>query len=120
MRVQRRQFLRIAASAAGLYVVPRTAVPQDNAVNARTFVMKLATAALNDAQHEWMRRFASTIERKSGSRIKAELYPASQLGSIPPMIEGTQLGSIQILLTPAEFFVGVDQRFELLTASRAV
>ena len=78
-------------------------------------VMKLATATLNDAQHEWMKRFAAAIEQKSGGRIKAELYPASQLGAIPRMIEGTQLGSIQIWVGPPEFLVGVDQRFELLS-----
>jgi TRAP-type C4-dicarboxylate transport system substrate-binding protein len=83
-----------------------------NAAPGKTFVMKLATPTLNDGQHEWMRRFAAAIEAKSGGRIKAELYPASQLGSIPRMIEGTQLGSIQIFLAPPEFFVGVDQRFE--------
>jgi TRAP-type C4-dicarboxylate transport system substrate-binding protein len=80
-------------------------------------VMKLATATLNDGQHEWMKRFAAAIEQKSGGRIKAELYPASQLGAIPRMIEGTQLGSIQVFISPPEFFVGVDQRFELLSAA---
>jgi TRAP-type transport system periplasmic protein len=87
------------------------------AQDGKSFVMKLATPTLNDGQHEWMKRFAAAIERKSGGRIKAELYPASQLGSIPRMIEGTQLGSIQMFLTPPEFFVGVDPRFELLSAS---
>jgi TRAP-type transport system periplasmic protein len=79
-------------------------------------VMKLATPTLNDGQHEWMKVFAAAIEKKSSGRIKAELYPAGQLGSIPRMIEGTQLGSIQIFNAPPEFFVGVDQRFELLSA----
>src|ERR1700733_9920927 len=83
----------------------------------KIFVMKIATATLNDAQHEWMKRFAAAIEQKSGGRIKAELYPASQLGSIPRMIEGTQLGSIQMFIGPPEFFVGVDQRFELMSAA---
>ncbi len=81
------------------------------------FVMKIATATFNDGNHEWMKRFASAIETKSGGRIKAELYPASQLGSVPRQIEGTQLGSIQMCLHPPEFFVGVDQRFELLSAA---
>ena len=90
------------------------AAAQNAASTGKTFVMKLATPTLNDGQHEWMRRYAAAIETKSGGRIKAELYPASQLGSIPRMIEGTQLGSIQIFLAPPEFFVGVDPRFELL------
>jgi TRAP-type transport system periplasmic protein len=79
-------------------------------------VMKLSTATLNDTQHEWMRRFAAAVEKDSGGRIKGELYPASQLGSIPRQIEGTQFGSIQGWLGPPEFLVGVDARYEVLSA----
>jgi TRAP-type C4-dicarboxylate transport system substrate-binding protein len=67
-----------------------------------------------------MRRFAAAIETRSGGRIKAEIYPAGQLGSIPRMIESTQLGSIQIFMTAAEFFAGLDPRFELLTAGGVI
>jgi TRAP-type C4-dicarboxylate transport system substrate-binding protein len=81
-------------------------------------VMKLATPSLNDSQHEWLKRFAVAIEKNSSGRLKGEIYPASQLGSIPRMIEGTQLGSIQIFIAPPEFFVGVDPRFELLSDGR--
>src|SRR6202034_2370633 len=66
-------------------------------------VMKLACPTVNDNEHEWMKRFAAAIERKSGGRIKAELYPGGQLGSIPRMIESTQFGSIQLVLAPPEF-----------------
>jgi TRAP-type transport system periplasmic protein len=85
------------------------------AAQERAMTIKLATATLNDAQHEWMRRFAAGIEKNTNGRMKAELYPASQLGTIPRMIEGTQLGSIQIWVGPPEFLVGVDARFELLS-----
>jgi len=90
-----------------------TAVAQDG----KTFIMKLATPTLNDAQHEWMRRFGAAIETRTGGRIKAELYPSSQLGSMPRMIESTQLGSVQMLIAPPEFLVGVDPRFELMSAA---
>ncbi len=85
------------------------------AQDSKTMVVRLATATLNDAQHEWMKRFAVAIEKNSNGRMKAELYPASQLGTIPRMIEGTQFGSIQIWVGPPEFLVGVDPRFELLS-----
>jgi TRAP-type transport system periplasmic protein len=88
-----------------------SAAAQDKAM-----IVKLATATLNDAQHQWMRLFAAEIEKSSGGRMKGEVYPASQLGSIPRMIEATQLGSIQIWVGPPEFLVGVDARFELLSA----
>jgi TRAP-type C4-dicarboxylate transport system substrate-binding protein len=71
---------------------------------------------LNDAQHEWMKRFGAAIEKSSNGRIKAELYPASQLGAIPRQIEGTQQGSIQCWIGPPEFLVGIDPRFEILGA----
>jgi TRAP-type C4-dicarboxylate transport system substrate-binding protein len=87
------------------------AAAQDN----KAMVVKLATATLNDAQHEWLKRFAAKIEKNTNGRMKGEVYPASQLGAIPRMIEGTQLGSIQIWVGPPEFLVGVDQRFELLS-----
>jgi TRAP-type C4-dicarboxylate transport system substrate-binding protein len=83
---------------------------------AQTTVMKLATATLNDAQHEWLKRFAVEIEKNTNGRLKAEIYPASQLGAIPRMIEGTQLGSIQIWVGPPEFLVGVNPQFEILSA----
>jgi len=57
--------------------------------------MKLSTATLNDTQHEWLKRFAAAVEKDSGGRIKAEIYPASQLGAIPRQIEGVQFASIQ-------------------------
>lgn len=51
-----------------------------------------------------------------GGRIKPEVYPASQLGSIPRQIEGAQFGAIQAVNIPPEFFVGVDERFEVMAA----
>jgi TRAP-type transport system periplasmic protein len=65
------------------------------AQDSQVITMRLSAATVNDAQHEWMKRFAVAIERNTGGRIKAELYPGSQLGSIPRQIEGTQLGAIQ-------------------------
>jgi TRAP-type C4-dicarboxylate transport system substrate-binding protein len=82
----------------------------------KTFTMKLTTATINDTQHEWLKRFGAEIEKNSGGRIKAEVYPASQLGSIPRQIEGVQFGSIQGWMGPPEFLVGVDERFEAPSA----
>jgi TRAP-type C4-dicarboxylate transport system substrate-binding protein len=82
----------------------------------KIFVMKLSTATINDTQHEWLRRFTAAVEKDSGGRIKGEIYPASQLGSIPRQIEGVQFGSIQLWIGPPEFLVGVDERYEALSA----
>src|SRR5712672_3518327 len=103
------------ARALGLVAALMGAAAGAAAQDAKTMVIKTGTATLNDAQHEWMKRFAVAIDKTTNGRIKAEIYPASQLGAIARMIEGTQLGSIQIWVGPPEFLVGVDQRFELLS-----
>jgi TRAP-type transport system periplasmic protein len=83
---------------------------------ANPIVMKLSTATINDTQHEWLKRFAAAVEKDSGGRIRPEIYPASQLGSIPRQIEGVQFGSIQGWMGPPEFLVGIDQRYQALSA----
>jgi TRAP-type C4-dicarboxylate transport system substrate-binding protein len=82
----------------------------------KTFVMKITTPTLNAAPDLFAKDFGAAVEKESGGRIKAEVYPASQLGSIPRQIEGTQFGSIQCAVIPPEFFAGVDERFEVLAA----
>jgi TRAP-type C4-dicarboxylate transport system substrate-binding protein len=79
-------------------------------------VVKISTPTINDAPHEFSKRFAAAIEKDSGGRIKAEVYPASQLGSIPRQIEGCQFGAIQVCVIPPDFFVGIDERFEVMGA----
>jgi TRAP-type transport system periplasmic protein len=87
-----------------------------HAADGKTYVMKLGFATINDAQHEWARRFVAMVEKDSGGRIKGQMYPASQLGPIPREIEGVQFGAIQGYIGPPEFLVGVDDRFEVMSA----
>jgi TRAP-type C4-dicarboxylate transport system substrate-binding protein len=82
----------------------------------KTYVMKITLPTINDAPHQFAKDFAAAVEKDSGGRIKAEVYPASQLGSIPRQIEGVQFGSIQVADIPPEFYVGVDERFEVMAA----
>ena len=82
----------------------------------KTYVMKVTGPTINDAPHLFAKNFAAAVERDSGGRIKSEVYPASQLGSIPRQIEGTQFGAIQAANIPPEFFVGIDERFEVMAA----
>lgn len=80
---------------------------------AADYVMKFSTQAINELQHEWMQAFKDEIEERSDGRIEVQIYPASQLGPIGSVIEGLQLGTIEANITPAEFYVGVDPRFQV-------
>jgi TRAP-type transport system periplasmic protein len=79
-------------------------------------VMKISLAALNDPLHQFAKDYAALIDKDSGGRIKTEIYPASQLGTIPRQIEGTQFGAIQCVVTLPEFYAGVDERYAVLAA----
>ena len=82
----------------------------------KTYLMKITFPTLNDSLHQFAKDYAAAVAKESGGRIKTELYPASQLGSIPRQIEGVQFGAIQCVLIPPEFMAGVDERFELMAA----
>ncbi|MGH6672546.1 MAG: TRAP transporter substrate-binding protein [Xanthobacteraceae bacterium] len=104
------------AAAAGALLASMMATHDAARAAGQTYVMKLGLATINDAQHEWAKRFTAMVEKDSGGQIKGEIYPASQLGPIPREVEGVQFGAIQGYIGPPEFLVGVDDRFEVLSA----
>jgi TRAP-type transport system periplasmic protein len=82
----------------------------------KQYVMKISAPTIHATPDTYGNDLAAAIEKDSGGRIKVEVYPASQLGSIPRQIEGTQFGAIQMAVIPPEFFVGIDERFEIMAA----
>jgi TRAP-type C4-dicarboxylate transport system substrate-binding protein len=99
------RFLKAAALTTAI------ALTQLTAAQAQT-TMKLASATINDVQHEWQKVFAKELEARIGGAVKTEIYPASQLGAIPRMAEGVLLGTIEAFTTPTSFMTNVDPRFQ--------
>ena len=104
-----------ASCAVGLFLALALTIGAARAQD-KTYVMKITAPTLNASPDTYAKAYAAAVEKASEGRIKTELYPASQLGSIPRQIEGTQFGAIQCAVIPPEFFVGVDERFEVLAA----
>jgi TRAP-type transport system periplasmic protein len=105
-----------AAGAAGTLVLSLTLTLNVARAQDKTFLMKISTPTINDVPDTFARNYGAALEKNSGGRIKVEVYPASQLGSIPRQIEGTQFGAIQCEVVPPDFMVGLDERFEVLAA----
>src|SRR5580658_8973135 len=82
----------------------------------KNYVMKIALATQDDSLRQFANDYAAAVQRDSGGRIKAEVYPGSQLGSTERQAAGVQFGAIQGLVAPPDFLVGIDQRFEVLAA----
>ena len=116
MVVTRWGFVRWAAAAGGAFMLSSAMTLGATAADDKTYVMKIALATFEDALHQYAKNYAAAVERDSGGRIKAEIYPASQLGSIARQAEGVQFGAIQCQIVAPEFLVGIDERFEILAA----
>jgi TRAP-type transport system periplasmic protein len=116
MNSMQRKNIAGSVLAAGALVMSLALPPDTASAQDKTFVMKISTPTINDVPDTFARNFGAAVEKDSGGRIKVEVYPASQLGSIPRQIEGTQFGAIQCEVVPPEFFVGLDERFEVMAA----
>jgi len=114
MTISRLLVLCRRAAIAAAVLLPALSAGPSRAADQGPMVMKITLPTLNDGPHEFGKRFAAAVEKDSGGRIKAEVYPASQLGSIPRQIEGTQFGAIQVAVIPPDFYVGIDERFEVM------
>jgi TRAP-type transport system periplasmic protein len=111
--------VRASAVATGL-ILSLFAPGDARAADEKVYVMKIALATVADALNQYARNFAAALERDSGGRIKVQIFPGSQLGSIQQQAQGVQFGAIQCQIVPPEFLAGIDERFEILTAPSLV
>jgi len=116
MKIEKRAFAMRAAATVGAAALALTLSLGAASAQDKVYTMKISLPTLNDPSYFFAKSYAAALEKDSGGRIKPEIYPASQLGAIPRQIEGTQFGAIQCAVIPPEFFVGVDERFELMAA----
>ena len=82
---------------------------------AADFTMKFGTATFNESQHQYIKFYKEALEKASGGRIEVKIHPRSELGPIPRMIDGLQLGTIEAYIGPADFYVGVEPRYGVLS-----
>lgn len=79
-------------------------------------VAKYSTPTINDIVHWGMKLYKERVEFRVGKDLRIDIYPASQLGAIPRVVEGVQLGTIEMATLPPEFMVGLDSRFGVISA----
>lgn len=100
----------IAGFSTVLAVVAATAMGASEP-HAADFTMKIGFVTINDQNQQWANWYKEAVEKGSNGRIEVQIFPASQLGPVPRQIEGVQLGTIEAVLLPADFFVGLDPRY---------
>ena len=95
--MDRRRFLALASGAAAASAVgwPAGAVAQ---TKREPIVMRIAhSEAIGSPMTEAFEKWANLLKEKSGGRLDAQHFPASQLGSYTQLIEQNRLGTIQVM-----------------------
>jgi TRAP-type C4-dicarboxylate transport system substrate-binding protein len=77
---------------------------------------KCGIVSINDVQHEWCKRLSARVEKATNGFLKGQTYPAAQLGPTARLIEGVQFGTIEVIMVPPDFLIGLDPRFMAMTA----
>lgn len=92
LAVSRRAFLKTTAAAGAVGALGAPAVLAQQKIVCRMAHSEAIGSPLTLAFEKWVK----AINDKSGGRIDAQHFPASQLGSYTQLIEGSRLGTIQV------------------------
>lgn len=70
-------------------------------------VIKLAHAAKDGSARDLgAEKIKEVVEKESGGNIEVQIYPNSQLGGGPDLIQGMQTNTIEIVILPSSFLGG--------------
>jgi TRAP-type C4-dicarboxylate transport system substrate-binding protein len=83
---------------------------------AQQITIKEGHATIRSGQDHWANTFKEYVEKRSGGRIKIDVFPGGQLGQQTALIQGAQLGTIEIVQTATEFLTVVDARFDIFAS----
>lgn len=83
---------------------------------AQQITIKEGHATIRSGQDHWANTFKEYVEKRSGGRIKIDVFPGGQLGQQTALIQGAQLGTIEIVQTATEFLTVLDPRFDIFAS----
>ncbi len=66
----------------------------------QTWTFKLGNATAPDhAYNIGARKYAELVAQRTGNKVKIDIYPATQLGNERDLVEGLQLGTVDLVVT---------------------
>jgi TRAP-type C4-dicarboxylate transport system substrate-binding protein len=78
--------------------------------------IKEAHATIRSGQDHWANTFKELIEKSTNGRIKVNVFPGGQLGEQTALVQGVQLGTIELAQVAGTFLSVIDPRFDILAA----
>jgi C4-dicarboxylate-binding protein DctP len=108
----RRDVLKLAAAGAGMASlgVAAPAIAQ----RARTFRFGHMLAA-DTVYHKAIQMFADEAAKLSSGKIKIDIYPASQLGTIPEMLSANKAGSLPLTMAVPAWYSNLMKPVDVFT-----
>ena len=103
-------FLRAGSVLAVASALALAAFVGTHPARAAEYTMKLGVLSINDAEHGFEKRLKVAIEKATKGRVEVNIFPRGQLGSPAAHVEGLQLGTIEGVVMPPDFFASVDPR----------
>jgi len=107
-RMSRRWALKAGVVAAALPAMPAIVRAQDK------LTLKMGT--LGSTQYFYYKgavRMAEEVAKKTGDRVTIQVFPNQQLGNERDMIEGMQLGTIDLAIINTPLLASFDSRFQI-------
>ncbi|MBB44226.1 MAG: hypothetical protein CMM44_10750 [Rhodospirillaceae bacterium] len=77
------------------------------------FKMNIGMVTINDPQHAFAKHYAKLINKRSGGKIQAKVFPAGQLGKIPRQLENLKIGAQAAYASPPGFLSGMNVAFQV-------
>jgi TRAP-type transport system periplasmic protein len=101
-RMERRRFLKLSLAAGAAASFTSIAAP---AVAQRVRALRFGHPVPPDiAYHKACLMFADEVARLSSNKMRVEVYPSSQLGSVAEMLSAVKVGSLDMMFTtPANY-----------------
>ncbi len=106
----RRRLLTLAVTTAGLLSMPSIV----HAQRARTLRFGSPTPP-GSTYNNAMTTFADELATLSGNKIKVDMFPNSQLGSIKDMLNAVQLGTLSMTIAVPAWFAGFTRPMDIFS-----
>lgn len=91
-------------------VLSLLAMAPGSAIAGEPIVIKFGNSpVIDDPECLGALRFGELAEKKTGGRVKVQVYPLSQLGAQREMLEGLRLGTIEMTMVTVGFMSSYDQ-----------
>ena len=78
--------------------------------------LKLTICTRNDPNERLLNVIKDDLEKRPTNRFKTTIYPGCTLGSTQRLLEGVQLGTIEVYATPPAFAVSLNQALQATDA----